>query len=70
LAGSLIKVDQRLDQAIGAAWESFDVQASDGLFTTNVDFGVDPFNGRATWLEVEVRDPAGSVEPYVALKPR
>ncbi len=57
-------------QAIGAAWESSDVHASGGLFTTNVDFGVDPFNGRATWLEVEVRDPAGSVEPYVALNPR
>ena len=40
-----------------------------GLFTTDIDFGVDAFSGDARWLEIDARCPAGS-GPYETLSPR
>lgn len=41
----------------------------DGLFTVDLDFGVDAFNGEARWLEIVVRSPAGG-GAYTTLSPR
>jgi hypothetical protein len=35
------------------------VNVTDGLFTTAIDFGVSPFNGENRFLQIEVRSPAG-----------
>ncbi len=40
----------------------------DGLFTTELNFGPDVFNGEARWLEVSVQSPPGSA--FVTLTPR
>lgn len=43
---------------------------SDGLFTTNIDFGVNPYTADAArWLQIEVRNPAGS-GAYIPLASR
>ncbi len=45
-----------------------------GLFTVELDFPADVFNGQALWLAVEVRNPAwdgqGVAPPFTALEPR
>ncbi len=46
-----------------------DHQVDDGLFTVEVDFGSDVFNGRARWLELAVRAGA-STGAYTTLTPR
>jgi hypothetical protein len=45
------------------------VAVSQGLFTVQLDFGVNVFDGEARWLEIAVRCPAGS-GAYVTLAPR
>ncbi len=45
------------------------VTMSQGLFTVQLDFGVNLFNGAARWLEIAVRCPAGSGD-YATLTPR
>ncbi|CAG0929957.1 hypothetical protein TFLX_01500 [Thermoflexales bacterium] len=45
------------------------VPVSKGLFTAQLDFGVNVFDGEARWLEIAVRCPAGSGE-YATLTPR
>lgn len=47
--------------------ESADVV--DGLFTVEVDFGVEVFDGQARWLEIEVEFPAGAGN-WTTLSPR
>jgi hypothetical protein len=42
---------------------------TDGLFTVQLDFGSDVFDGNARWLEIGVR-PAGSTIAYLPLTPR
>ncbi len=46
-----------------------DVRVRDGLFTVNLDFGANPFQGEARWLEVGVR-PGTSTGAYTVLSPR
>jgi hypothetical protein len=45
------------------------VAVSQGLFTVQLDFGVNVFDGEARWLEIAVRCPAGTGS-YVTLTPR
>ena len=45
------------------------VTVSNGLFTVQLDFGMNVFNGDARWLEIAVRCPAGSGN-YATLSPR
>ena len=45
------------------------VTVSNGLFTVQLDFGVNVFTGEARWLEIAVRCPASSGS-YVTLAPR
>jgi hypothetical protein len=44
------------------------ITVSEGLFTVQLDFGVNAFNGNARWLEIAVRCPAGSGS-YTTLSP-
>jgi len=53
---------------IGSTNTSSGVQVSDGLFTTQLDFGADTFEGSSRWLEISVRL-AGS-GAYTTLSPR
>ncbi len=54
---------------IGSANTVNGVSIVDGLFTVNLDYGADAFNGGARWLEVEVRSPAGA-GVFTTLVPR
>lgn len=58
---------------IGAVQAINNISVNDGLFTVNLDFGTDAFNGQARWLEIAVkRDADGSytlLSPRVALTP-
>jgi hypothetical protein len=57
----------------GSSWHlvltNADVTVSNGLFTTTLDFGPDPFEGTARWLEIGVRA-HGSGEGFALLDPR
>ncbi len=46
-----------------------DIAVSEGIFTTQLDFGSDKFTGDNRWLEIWVRCPAGS-GTYQPLSPR
>ena len=46
-----------------------DLSVVNGLFTTNLDFGPNAFNGQARWLEIYVRD-GNSSGNYTRLSPR
>lgn len=46
-----------------------DLAVVDGVFTTELDFGLSPFNGGALWLELRVRDGA-STGGHTVLAPR
>ncbi len=46
-----------------------DVQVTDGVFTTTIDFGADLFTGEAMWLEVGVR-PGEETGDVTLLSPR
>lgn len=54
---------------VGATLTSPNVAVADGLFTVALDFGAAPYNGRALWLQIAVRSPAGS-GAYTTLSPR
>jgi hypothetical protein len=45
------------------------VSVANGLFTVQIDFGSDVFNGDSRWLEIAVRSPAGSGS-FTTLSPR
>src|SRR5262245_30820091 len=42
---------------------------SNGLFTVTLDFGANPFDGSARWLQIGVRT-NGNEAPYTLLNPR
>ena len=54
---------------VGSTLEVADQVVSQGQFTAVLDFGRDPFNGAALWLEVAVR-PGDSSGNYTVLSPR
>ena len=45
---------------IGSTQSLNNINVSDGLFTSLIDFGNDVFNGDARWLAISVRCPAGA----------
>lgn len=54
---------------IGSESLSEDVPVQDGLFSTNINFGLSPFSGSTRWLEIGVR-PGASTGGYQLLAPR
>lgn len=54
---------------IGTVVAADDTLVTDGLFSVELDFGSDAFNGDARWLEIEVRSPAGE-GAFTTLSPR
>jgi hypothetical protein len=54
---------------VGNTLEVADLAVSQGLLMAALNFGSDPFNGEARWLEIAVR-PGSSSGAYTALSPR
>src|SRR5687768_5547478 len=54
---------------VGPTSTNENVIATNGLFTTSVDFGTGAFAGAAYWLEIGVR-PGTSTGSFVVLNPR
>jgi hypothetical protein len=54
---------------LGSTNADDDVDVIDGYFTSELDFGLSPYNGNSVWLQVGVR-PNASMDPYTALNPR
>jgi hypothetical protein len=54
---------------VGAVATVNDVIVVDGLFTVELDFGAEAFNGEARWLEIAVRSPTDS-GVFTTLSPR
>jgi hypothetical protein len=54
---------------VGSTLTQTGVAVSEGLFTVQLDFGVNAFTGSARWLEIAVRCPADS-GAYNSLSPR
>jgi hypothetical protein len=47
-----------------------DLQITNGLFTVEIDFGINPFSsGQRRWIEIGIR-PFNSTRPFVTLDPR
>lgn len=53
----------------GSTVSKNNVDVMEGVFSVELDFGVDPFDGQALWLEIAVRSPAGG-GAYTTLSPR
>lgn len=46
------------------------INVVDGLFTAELDFGMDNFDGNERWLEIGVQSPAGNCITFETLAPR
>lgn len=55
--------------AVGSTLQVDDATVAEGLFGTDLDFGVGTFNGADRWLQIEVR-PGASTGAFTALTPR
>jgi hypothetical protein len=53
---------------IGSAVSVDNVTIVDGLFSVELDFGADAFNGQARWLEIDAASPSGGA--FSTLSPR
>ena len=49
-----------LGNQVGTTQTVLGQAVSNGLFTVQLDFGQDAFDGDARWMEISVRHPAGS----------
>ncbi len=60
------------DEQIGGTLEIYDVPVNKGLFTLDIDFGIEVFDGSTRWLEVSVRTPhdPGGTAPFTPLASR
>jgi trimeric autotransporter adhesin len=56
-------------EQLGITLTNSSIAVQDGLFTTDLDFGDEPLNGQALWLEIGVRPSSGD-DPFVTLTPR
>lgn len=56
-------------QRIGGVVSRLSAPVIDGRFTAKLNFGEDAFDGEARWLEIRLRDPAGT-GPWITLEPR
>jgi hypothetical protein len=54
---------------VGSTVEKGDVAVTNGLFSTDLDFGASAFNGDARWIELAIR-PGASTGTYTVLSPR
>jgi hypothetical protein len=55
---------------IGNPFVIEDLQITNGLFTVEIDFGINPFSsGQRRWIEIGIR-PFDSTRPFVTLDPR
>lgn len=61
--------DEIAGASVGAVVEKADVQVTNGIFVTNLDFGATAFTGDARWMEIAVR-PGTATGAYTALSPR
>ena len=57
---------------LGPIVAATNVQVADGIFTTQLDFGPDVFEGQALWIEIRVRSPHDptNLAPFDTLTPR
>lgn len=55
---------------VGSTVSVNNVAVEYGVFTVSLDFGLSAFNGDARWLEIDVRSPASSANPFITLSPR
>ncbi len=58
------------EHQIGGTQPINSVEVANGLFSVELDFGQDAFNGNARWLEVEIHDQNEPPESFVTLSPR
>src|ERR1043165_4311311 len=54
---------------IGTTLELPSVAVNEGIFSVELNYGNNAFNGQPCWLEIGVR-PGGSTDPYATLNPR
>ncbi len=53
---------------VGSSIEIAAVDVTDGLFTIELDFGAESFDGSPVWLEIEIASPSGGA--FMILSPR
>ena len=66
----LNSTDQGPEHQIGSALALDSVEVANGLFSVELDFGQNAFNGNARWLQIEVHDHADPPDTFATLSPR